>query len=225
VNQQQVLLDQAEEVLIGARTLNPLNTDHSANLARYYGTQSSVLTDPAKQADALQLAADSYQQAATLSPNAAHLQNEWATTYFQLGEIDKARERLAYSLELDPEFYDTYIRLGQIEIQQQNWLAALDATTRATELRPQNPSLHSQRGQILAQLGRYEEAVEANRNVLLLVPNETSALQNLAVLHQQLGQYQIALDYAYQARSLLPEGQQAALDTFIQQVQQELAGN
>jgi len=225
VNQQQVLLSQAEEVLLSARALSPLNTDHSANLARYYGTKSSVLTDPAKQTIALQLAADSYEQATTLSPNAAHLQNEWATTYFKLGEIDKARERIAYSLELDPDFSDTYIRLGQIEVQQQNWLAALDATTSAIELRPNDPNLHSQRGQILAQLGQYDEAVEANRKVLLLIPNEVSAIQNLAVLHQQLGKYQIALDYAHQARSLLPEDQQAALDAFIQQVQLELSGS
>ncbi len=224
-NQQQVLLDQAEQVLLAARALSPLNTDHSANLARYYGTRSGVLTDPAQQALALQSASESYEQAATLSPNAAHLQNEWASTLYRLGEIDKARERIAYSLELDPGFYDTYIRLAQIEVQQQNWLAALDAIERASELRPNDPTLHSQRGQILAELGRYEDAIEANLKVLTLIPNEVTALQNLAALHQQLGQYQTALDYARQARTLLPQAQQATLDAFIQQVQQELAGN
>ncbi len=225
INQQKSFLDQAEAVLLSARELSPLNTDHSANLARYYGTQANVLTDPAQQAAALRLANENYQQATTLSPNAAHLQNEWAMVHFRLGEIDKARERLAYSFELDPDFADTYLRLGQIEVQQQNWLAALDAFTHAAELRPNDPNLHSQRGHILGQLGRLDEAIDANLTVLAIIPNEPSALQNLAVLHQQIGQYQLALDYAYQARSLLPEDRQEALNTFIQQLQQELSGS
>ena len=225
INQQTALLDQAEAVLLTARALNPLNTDHSANLGRYYGTLSNALTDPDKQAAALRSASESYQQATTLSPHAAHLQNEWAMVLFRLGEIGKARERLAHSLELDPNYADTYLRLGQIETQQKNWLAALDAFDRASELRPNDPSIHSQRGQILGQLGRLDEAIEENLVVLALVPNDPSALQNLAVLHQRLGQYQTALDYAYQARSLLPEDQQAALNAFIQQLQQELSGS
>ncbi|HEY52072.1 MAG TPA: tetratricopeptide repeat protein [Caldilineae bacterium] len=225
INQQTALLDQAETVLLNARALNPLNTDHSANLGRYYGTLANTLTDPAKQADALRLANESYQQATTLSPNAAHLQNEWAMVLFRLGEIDKARERLAHSLELDPDYADTYLRLGQIEVQQQNWLAALDAFDRAAALRPNDPSIQSQRGQILGQLGRWDEAIDANLAVLALRPNDPSALQNLAILYRQLGQYQLALEYARQARSLLPEDQRAALDAFIQQVQQALSGS
>ena len=225
MNQQKSFLDQAEAVLLSARELSPLNTDHSANLARYYGTQANVLTDPAQQTAALRLASENYQQATTLSPNAAHLQNEWAMVHFRLGESDKARERLAYSFELDPDFADTYLRLGQIEVQQQNWLAALDAFTHAAELRPNDPNLHSQRGHILGQLGRLDEAIDANLTVLAIIPNEPSALQNLAVLHQQIGQYQIALDYANQARSLLPEDRQEELNAFILQLQQELSGN
>lgn len=225
VNQQSALLDQAEAVLLTARELNPLNTDHSANLGRYYGTLANTLTDPDQQAEALRLASESYRQATMLSPNAAHLQNEWAMVLFRLGEIDQARERLAHSLELDPNYADTYVRLGQIEVQLQNWLAALDAFDRAAELRPDDPGIQSQRGQILGELGRWDEAIEANLAVLALRPKDLSALQNLAILYRQLGQYQLALDYAYQARSLLPEDQQEALNAFIQQVQQELSGS
>jgi len=225
INQQTALLDQAEIVLLNARELNPLNTDHSANLGRYYGTLANTLTDPDKQAETLRLASESYRQATTLSPHAAHLQNEWAMVLFRLGEIDQARERLAHSLELDPNYADTHLRLGQIEVQQQNWQAALDAFDRAAELHPNDPNVHSQRGQILGQLGRWDEAIDANLAVLALRPNEPSTLQNLAILYRQLGQYQPALDYARQARSLLPEDQQAALDAFIQQVQQELSGS
>lgn len=223
--QQRLLLDRAEQVLLHARELNPLNTDHSANLGRYYTARASTLSDEAARAAALQSSIESYLQATKLSPHAAHLQNELASVYTQLGEYELARERFDRSLELDPNFYDTYLRLANMEVQEENWLAALDAYTRAAELRPQDPSAQSGRGYVLAQLGRLDEAVEANLKVLELRPNDLSALQNLVLLYQQMGEYQQALDTAYQVRDLLPAEQQASLDALIAQLLQEMEGS
>ncbi|NOX63639.1 MAG: tetratricopeptide repeat protein [Chloroflexi bacterium] len=221
--QRQTFLDRAEQVLKRARELNPLNTDHSANLARYHAARASTLTDPAAQREELLKASEAYAQATSLSPNAAHLWNEWGSVYQQLGEIEKAREVFQHSLELDPNYFDTYLRIGQLESQQQNWEAALAAYDRAAELRPRDVRAHSARGYVLAQLGRIDEAIAANEQALTLAPNDISTLQNLALLHQQKGEFERALAYARRARELVSEGAQAqGLDALIQQLEQAL---
>ncbi|NOZ71832.1 MAG: tetratricopeptide repeat protein, partial [Chloroflexi bacterium] len=221
----QALFDRAEKVLIHARDLNPLNTDHSANLARYYATRASSASDPEQRRAWLEKASAAYAQATQLSPNVAHLQNEWGSVFVELGEIDKARERFAHSLQLDPGYADTYLRLAQLESSQKNWEAALEDYTRATELSPKDVRGYSGRGFALAQLGRTDEAIAANLDVLAIAPNNVSALQNLAILYQQQGELQKALSYAQQAKSLLPEQNQAGIDGLIQQIQQQLGGS
>lgn len=217
--EQDALLTRAEQVLLNARNLNPLNTDHSANLARYYATRASATTDPAQRAANLQRSSDYYHQATTLSPNTAHLQNEWGTVLMQLGQIDEARARFAHSLELDKRFVDTYLRLAQLESQQKNWEAVLANYTQAAKLAPRDVRGLSGRAFALAQLGRTDEAIAANLEALAVAPGDISTLQNLALLYQQQGQTPQALRYARQARDLAAPEQQPALDALIQQLQ------
>ncbi len=217
--EQNALLTRAEQVLLNARDLNPLNTDHSANLARYYATRAAATSDPAQRTANLQRASDYYRQATTLSPNTAHLQNEWGTALMQLGEIDQARIRFARSLELDKRFVDTYLRLAQLESQQKNWEAVLANYNQAAKLAPRDVRGLSGRAFALAQLGRADEAIAANLEALAVAPGDISTLQNLALLYQQQGQLQQALRYARQARDLAAPEQQPALDALIQQLQ------
>ena len=218
-NVQKAYFDQAEQILLRAQALNPLNTDHTANLARFYATMSSYLTDPAEKRIALNNAAKNYRIATTLSPNAAHLWNELGSVYMQLGEKDKARESFQHSLSLDPGYYDTYLRLGQLELQDENWQAAYETYKKATELNPKNPRAYSGMAYALAKMGRIEEAIAANKQVLALRPQDLSALQNLALLYQQLGEYDIALDYARQALEVAPESQKPAIQALIDQIE------
>lgn len=222
--EQQALLDRAEAVLLRARDLSPLNTDHTANLARYYGTRALTTSDPVQRAQNLQQAADFYRQATTLSPNTAHLQNEWAAIYAQLGDYDKASERFRRSLELDSGFVDTYLRMAQMESQRQNWAAALAAYEQGVKLNPRDLRALSGRAYALAKLDRLDEAIAANLDVLALAPTDIATLQNVALIYQQLGQYQQALAYARQARSLAAADQQAAFDDLIRQIEQQAAG-
>lgn len=223
--QRNAIYDRAEQVLLHARELNPLNTDHSANLARYFATRASTESDPSRQRTYLEKASQAYAEATRLSPHVAHLQNEWASVYMQMGELDKARERLQHSLELDPGYNDTYLRLAQLESQQQNWDAALEAYTRAAELAPKDVRGYSGRGYALAQLGRIDEAIAANLDVLAIDANNVSALQNLAILYQRQGDLEQALAYALRAQEQLPEANRGGINALIQQIQQQLGGS
>ncbi|MCO6451601.1 MAG: tetratricopeptide repeat protein [Caldilineales bacterium] len=223
--QQLAFLDRARVSLETARQLNPLNTDHSANLARYYATRASALTDPAARDESLRQASASYETATSLSPNAAHLQNEWGTVLLQMGDIDGARARFAHSLELDANYSDTYLRLAQLETQQEDWEAALTNYQMASELAPNDIRPFSGMGFVLSRLGRTEQAIDANLAALAISPTDLSTLQNLAVLYQQAGDLQESLRYAQQAQQIAPDAQKANLDAFIQQIQRQIDGN
>ena len=213
------LLDQSEEVLKRAQALNPLNTDHTANLARFFAAKSARLTDPAEKRMALETAADYYRIATTMSPNAAHLWNELGGVYMQLGELDKAREAFQRSLELDPRFFETYLRMGQLALQEENWQAAYDAYEQAVRLRPKDARGYSGMAYALAKMGRTEEAIAANQQVLKLRPDDLGALQNLALLNQRIGEYDRALIYARQALEVAPETQKSRIQALIDQIE------
>ncbi len=222
--QQHSLLDRAEQVLLTARNLNPLNTDHSANLARYYGTIAATMQDAVARDEALRTASDYYAQATALSPNAAHLQNEWGTVYAQLGEDDQARARFARSLELDPYFADTFLRRAQLALQAQDWEGAIADYEQASKLSPTDVRALSGRAYALAQMGRTDEAIAANLSLLGINPNDLSSMQNLAILYQKKGQIQQALAYAQQARDAAPEAQRPTYETLVQQLEKQLNG-
>ena len=83
------LILQSEQTLLKALSLNPMNTDHYANLGRLYIYWGGVLGgDPATAQQALttmQKGVDYYQQAVKLSPQNAQIWNELALSQRSLG--------------------------------------------------------------------------------------------------------------------------------------------
>ncbi len=219
--QRKAFFQRAEEMLKRAQAANPLNTDHTANLARFYGTMAGYLSDPAERRIALNQAVEHYLKATQLSPNAAHLHNELGSVYAQLGEEEHARAQFQRSLELDPGYFDTYLRLGQLALDNEHWEAAYEAYQKAAELKPRDPRTYSGMAFALAKMGRTQEAIAMNKKVLELRPNDLSALQNLALLYDELGDDDQALRYANMALKVAPESQQPSIQALIQAIQQK----
>ncbi|RUA15932.1 MAG: hypothetical protein DSY55_05210 [Clostridia bacterium] len=219
------LFSRSQNILLRAQALNPLNTDHSANLARFYATQSATFSDPAAQRQALLTASAAYEVATRLSPHAAHLQNEWGSVLMRLGEHEQARKHFQQALALDPQFADTYLRLAQLDLQQEDWEAAYEAYTKLTELKPRDPRGYSGQGYALAKMGRTQEAIAANLKVLQLSPNDLNSLQNLALLYQESGKYDDALIYAKRALQAAPEAKRPGLEALIKQLEQAQDAN
>jgi tetratricopeptide (TPR) repeat protein len=120
VQDQDGLVAQAEKDLKVAQAINPLNTDHTANLARLYSWWASN----AKNKDDLimrgEQASAYYATAVTLSPNNSNLWDEWAILFMQiLGDNQEAFLRLQQALSLDDRYSftlglvgDYYLRVG-----------------------------------------------------------------------------------------------------------------
>ena len=216
--QRVAFLDQGLNVLLQARIINPLNTDHSANLARYYRTLGGMASDPADKEKYLNQALEYYRQATSLSPHNAQLFNEWGLVYFMRGDYDRTMEKYQQSLALDQEFEQTYLQLGDLYMAKKELDQAAEAYSKAVELDPNQVQAHSTLGYIYSQQGKLAQAVEENLKVLELKPNDYASHKNLAILYQQLGGIDEAIAEAEAALSLAPENDRASLEGYIAQL-------
>jgi len=199
------LLRAAETVLLQAQRVNPLNTDHTANLARLYRTWADLLAgDPTIRAQWLDASIDMYDTAVTLSPNAAHLWNERGNALLAAGQDDAALASFEHSLSLDKLFDQTYLlladffeRTGQID----QLLTMLNQGIEVFgEVRPEvTAQLLSYLGVIEARQGNLDAAAAANRRLLELLPGNVQALRNLAIIARDQNDLEQAMAYNRQA--------------------------
>lgn len=191
---QEDLYRAAHAALVAAQRLNPLNTDHSANLARLQRAWAfAALADAAggqaaiprlrelsqAQAEAvnigrLEQAVKYYQQALALSPQNAGLWNELAVVQLILDDLEGARASLERSLALDSRFYTTHLYRGDLFDLMGDKQAALAAYRRAAELAPKDLSVLSTLGVFSAQNGDTQGAVAAFQRIIEI---ETEALR------------------------------------------------
>lgn len=199
------LLRAAETVLLQAQRVNPLNTDHTANLARLYRTWADLVADdPATRTEWLDASVDMYDTAVTLSPNAAHLWNERGNALLAAGLNDEALASFEYSLSLDRLFDQTYLLLADFferTGQTDQLLAILNQGIEVFgEARPQvTAQLLSYLSVIEARQGNLDAAAAANSRLLELLPGNVQALRNLAIITRDQGDLEQAMAYTRQA--------------------------
>jgi len=121
--------------------------------------------------------------------------------------MDAAQQKLAESLKLDDRFEQTYMLLGQIALNQQDWNKAAEAYQKALTIKPDLLQAQGELAYAYAQQGKISEAIQANLNLIKLSPNDPSVWnthKNLAILYAQSGNLQSALHEAQMAASLAP---------------------
>ncbi|MGQ9680925.1 MAG: tetratricopeptide repeat protein [Anaerolineae bacterium] len=205
----------AEETLLHARTLNPLNTDHTANLARLYRTRAEFVQDAAARADLMARSLREYQAALRLSPHNVTLHNELARALQDNNQPEEALDRLQQSLRLDSQYAPTYLLLGELLAKQHRLEEARTAYEQGLQLDADSVPLHSGLGYVYSQLGLTAQAISHNLRVLELLPGDYVAAKNLALLFRDSGQLERALDMARLARQRAPETDRTPLDQLI----------
>jgi tetratricopeptide (TPR) repeat protein len=112
-NEREQLISQAKSDLLKAQKINPLNTDHTANLARLHSLWSSFASDSQTAETLGKTSSDYFSRAVVLSPQNARIWDEWAVLYMNVfQDLDEVFERLSKSLELDPDYDWTHALLG-----------------------------------------------------------------------------------------------------------------
>jgi tetratricopeptide (TPR) repeat protein len=125
------LLELSRASLEEARALNPLNTDHYANLGRLYRYWGE-LGDRQK----LEVSNRYYTQALTLSPQAAHLWAEWSELLLAKGQVDQAIEKATTGVKIDSIYPTNHVYLGDSFLTAGKPNEALESHLRALELDP-----------------------------------------------------------------------------------------
>ncbi|MCS6772957.1 MAG: O-antigen ligase family protein [Thermoflexales bacterium] len=225
------LLAAARIILEAARIINPLNTDHSANLARMWRQAADITADPELRMTRLRNSDLEYATATSLSPNNAGIWNEWGTLHlYSFRDLDKAKEKFDRSLELDPRFDQTYALLASWHVEKANTLLdkpeertkhlkeAKTLLQRAAELAPNSINVYQEIARLSIETGDLYAAITATQNIVRLNPTDWNALKNLAVLYRDVGDLERAKEFAERALPLMPPEQQPAMQAFVQQL-------
>lgn len=190
------LLRSAEIVLKEAQRVNPLNTDHTANLARLYKTWADLTNDADLRAEMLDRSISAYDMAVQLSPNAAHLWNEKGNAHLARGERELAESAFQHSLSLDQSYDQTYLLLASLYEQEDDYEKVAELLRQGVDRLPRSAQLHSFLGVAAAREGNVEDAVEANLKVVELQPNNSGAMRNLALLYRDMDDIDTAIEWA-----------------------------
>jgi tetratricopeptide (TPR) repeat protein len=102
-----------------------------------------------------------------------------------------------------------YKIIGALNVDQQNFDAAIDAYARRVDVHPNDAAAHQDLGRIYARLGRHDEARAEFAVVLLLNPDHVDAYAALAQVHLTDRQYVQAAETARRALALDPAHEQA----------------
>lgn len=196
------VLRAAHAALMAAQRLNPLNTDHTANLARLHrawafsdAVEAQALVDSASLRAAVQenpnavnltrlaRAETYYRQATALSPQNAVLWNELATVQFIKNDLAASRASLERSLAVDQRFSPTYLLQGDVLDAAGDTSNALASYRRAAELASRDLNALSALGVYSAQHNDTETSLQAFQRIVEI---QTTAMQTAQAQLDQL---------------------------------------
>lgn len=217
-------LNLAQQALQTARSLNPLSTDHVANLARLHRVWGELETNEAARQAHWERSVAYYAEAHALSPNNAQLLNEWGLALLLLGNPQAALEKLEQSLALDDAYAQTYVFLGDLYVRQGSWEKAVDAYQQALALDDELLQVWSSLGYAASQMGDWQMALDANLAVYQRAPTDYNTVKNLAIIYAQLGDHAQALVHARTALEMAPQVDRQALEQFIHELEGRLEG-
>jgi tetratricopeptide (TPR) repeat protein len=167
-NERVELLETASTELGIAQDINPLNTDHTANLARLNTRWADFSQGEERQAKAEE-AGQFYEGALGLSPHNSVIANEYARMAFVLqNSCEKSIELYNYSVEVDPFFPNSYFDRADILIacadqepdRSQDYLRlAATSLEQGLEYRESNASRLGRLAEVYAMIGETEKAL------------------------------------------------------------------
>jgi len=233
------LIREAEGDLRKAQAINPLNTDHTANLARLYSLWASY-SQGAVRTEKAEISSNYFSKAVKLSPNNARLWDEWALLLLNiLQKPNEAFEQLQRSKEIDPEYHWTYGLLGdyyaqmsrqadndsaKVQALQQavaNYSQALELPTPGEAQAPFSYALAL--GNSYTQLLDFPSAIDAYLRAIEVAPSGAEIWrieEVIANLYVEMGDRSNALIHAQNALSRAPEDQKDHLEKLISQLSQ-----
>ncbi len=235
VQQRDAFFQQAASDLLAAQKINPLNTDHTANLARLYSMWSIYSTDPQLKQERFDQSNEFFEKALDLSPHSSRLWDEWAVLLMGSDATrPEALKKLFHAYELDPTYdWTAYLfaeyYAGEVKIltgqEKANAVVNAIANYQKAANLAGDVSLKVNYLLNLTQFAvdqnQVKVAIEALNQILYYVPNgpETWKYENLlAQLYYGIGDKAQALQHAQRALSICPADQQQQIEDLIKKI-------
>jgi len=232
-DQKEQVFNTAEADLIRAQHINPLNPDHTANLARLHSWWALQAPDDATRLERGSVSDHYYSRVMVLSPNSARLMDEWAILHLNvIKDQARAYEILKRSLEIDPKYDWTYAIMGDYYSQQA--LGAVDEGEK-TDAFEQAIYYYQQAIQYNPRTTNYyfalASAYQSLNDIGSLIATLESSLEfagsneiwkiedNLAHFYLQLDDRVSALLHSQRALAAAPESEQERLQNIVNQLQ------
>ena len=234
--QREALINQAADDLVKAQSINPLNTDHTANLARLYSLWASYATTMDDRQAKADRSAYYFDKATILSPNSARIWGEWALLEQNIRNKPEESLRLVQkALEIDPIYDFSLALMGEYYTRQmqnstdpeeiaESAQKAIDAYTQAAANAADTASWINYNVSLVnlyVSQGQVDTAIQTLQAVLAQgkgTSNEWRYLLTLSQLYFQKQDKANALLYATSAQDIAPAEQQSDIQLFIDQV-------
>jgi tetratricopeptide (TPR) repeat protein len=234
-NEQIDLLRTAEKRLEQAQSINPYNTDHTANLARL-NTRWAELSKDDTRLSKVEKASGHYESAMVLSPQNAVIINEYARLLYLLNEdCDRSIDIYDHSLATDPYYTTTYFDAADIaklcgdqsqdDKQEDYYQKAADNLTEALIRKSNDTRRWLQLAEIQIQLENAEAAERAHKEAIARSDENIPAWQiNLSMAQWWLAQnLDLAEFYAVLALNSAPPDAAVSVRQLMDQIAAERA--
>jgi tetratricopeptide (TPR) repeat protein len=222
----------AEADLIKAQNINPLNPDHTANLARLHSWWALQTSELNSRIERGQVSNQYYSRVTVLSPNNARLWDEWAILHLNvLKDEERAIEILSHSLEIDSKYDWTYAILGDLHNQagqnqadeserQAAFELAAENYTKAIEFSPNNTNYFYALASAYQHLQDFDKVITTLEAGLEIAPESErwKISDNLTHFYLQINDSETALQYARQALQTAPTSEHERLNAIVDQL-------
>ncbi|MDD5673602.1 MAG: O-antigen ligase family protein [Chitinivibrionales bacterium] len=199
------LLLAAQAVLTDVRAKSPLNTDHSANLARLYMRWGMMTRDSVEKGRLFDRAGKCFADAKRLSPNNAVLLNESAAAEFVRKNMEGALAILDKSIKLDDKYIDTYYGAAEILRQKGDLAGAAELYKKGLQLAPGNIKAQNMLAFLYFAQGKSAEAMSAYQKLAVMKADSSmlcNTYKNMAVLYQRANDIPAAIIQVQKAIAL-----------------------
>jgi serine/threonine-protein kinase len=115
-------------------------------------------------------AAGEFDLATTYEPTSDDAFRDLAKSYQLLGRMDEAERTLQKAIQIRPQYYAGYYRLGALYMQLARYPDAIENFKRATELSPDRPNTYASLGGAYVAAGQYSDAVAALEKAISIRP-------------------------------------------------------
>jgi tetratricopeptide (TPR) repeat protein len=139
------------------------------------------------------LAADAFEKCLEVKPDFIDAINRLGTTYYELGEKDKAEQAYQKSLALDGNAFACF-SLAKLRLEENKLQDALDYIDKSILKVDNQAGAYNLKGVILNQMERYPEAIMSFQTALAITPNDVNVNVNLGIALMNARQYDKSLE-------------------------------